>query len=291
MVAVTSDLSSEAARAEIVDAVARRLSARTGSVFSDAGEAACRAHLETSLTALRDDLETHKFAAQRAAALALVEDMSPRGLGFADLRSFVQSLRAAVLAAPALAGQRSEVEAWFFELAMVSTMRFVAHREAVIQEQAARLEVEHLESQLGELKAAFAEKTELLERIRQSSTPVAPVVEGILVVPLVGLFDAMRAELLTDRLLQEVTRARASVVILDISGVPAFDAQAAELIVRLAGAARLLGAALILVGVSPATARTMVEMAVELRGLRTMGSLQDGLALALRMRRLKIAPL
>ncbi|HEY0135895.1 MAG TPA: STAS domain-containing protein, partial [Nannocystis sp.] len=237
------------------------------------------------------DLETHKFAAMRAAVLAFVEEMSPRGLGYADLRALVQALRGAVLAVPAAAGQRSEVEAWFFELAMVGTMQFVAYRETRLQEQAARVEVQHLESQLDEIKAAYAEKTDLLERIRQSSTPVAPVVEGILVVPLVGLFDTMRAELLTDRLLQEITRARASVVILDISGVPSFDVQAAELIIRLGGAVRLLGAQLILVGVSPATASTMVEMGVVLTGLRAMGSLQDGLALALRLRRLKIAPL
>jgi anti-anti-sigma factor len=277
--------------AGLADAVASRLCARHGSVFGVIGEHRCRTHVTATLAALRDDLRTGKVAAMRAAVQALVEDMSARGLGFADLRLYMQSLRAALLDVPALADRRAQVDAWFFELALVCTMRFVAHREEVMQTRAAEIEVKHLESQLDELKAAFAEKTALLERIRETSTPVAPVVDGILVVPLVGLFDGLRAELLTDRLLQEVSRARASVVILDISGVPMFDVAAAGLIVRLAGAVRLLGAELILVGVSPATARTLVEMGVELAGLRAMGSLQDGLALALRSRRLKICPL
>jgi anti-anti-sigma factor len=167
----------------------------------------------------------------------------------------------------------------------------VVQREEVFQKEAARLEAQHLESQLDELRAAFAEKTALLEQLHQTSTPIAPVVEGILVVPLVGTVDAARTELLTERLLQAVTQARAQVVILDISGVPGFDAVAAALIVRLGQAVRLLGAELIVVGMAPATARTIVELGVELAGLRALGSLQDGLALALRLRRLTIAPL
>jgi anti-anti-sigma regulatory factor len=275
----------------LAEAVGRRLSLRTGSVFRDIGEVACRAHVDAALDALRDDLRTGKPEALRAATLAMIEELTPRGLGFADLRTFVQSLRTAVLGAPGAAESRDSLDGWFFELVMVCTMRFVVHREETIQRRAAQLEVEHLESQLDELKAAFAEKTDLLERIRQTSTPIAPVVEGILVVPLVGVFDTLRAELLTERLLQEVTRARASVVILDITGVPVFDAEAAELIVRLGGAVRMLGTELILVGVSPATASAIVELGVELTGLRARGTLQDGLALALRLRRLKIAPL
>jgi anti-anti-sigma factor len=127
--------------------------------------------------------------------------------------------------------------------------------------------------------------------VRQTSTPIAPVVAGILVVPLIGVFDAFRAELLTERLLQAVGQARARVVILDISGVPVFDAEAAGLTLRLAGAVRLLGTELILVGVSPATAATIVDLDLDLRSVRALASLQDGLALALRLQRLRIAPL
>lgn len=277
-------------QAELATALARRLCARPGSVFRILGEDACRTHVGAALLALRDDLASGKLEALRRAVLALVEQLAPHGLSFADLRQFVQSLRSAVLerAAPEL---HHPLDAWFFELVMVYAMRFVGHREEQSQQRAAQAEVDRLETQLGQLKAAFAEKTELLERIRQTSTPIAPVVEGILVVPLVGMFDTLRAEILTDRLLQAVSGARARVVILDISGVPMFDVEASALIVRLAQAVRLLGAELLLVGVSPATAQTLVELGVELHGLRALGTLQDGLALALKLRRLQITPL
>lgn len=170
-------------------------------------------------------------------------------------------------------------------------MHFMSQREESLQERAAQLEVRQMESQLSELKAAFEEKTQLLELIRQASTPIAPVVDGILVVPLVGVFDAFRAEILTEKLLQSVTSARARVVILDITGVPVFDAEAAQLVIRLAQAVRLLGSEMILVGVSSEIARTIVELGVDLKGLKTLGTLQTGLAQALAVRRLKIVPL
>ena len=186
---------------------------------------------------------------------------------------------------------RARLDEWLFQLVLLGAQRFVAQRERSFQEQTARLEVRQLEGQLQELKAAFAEKTRLLDVIRQASTPIAPVYDGILVVPLVGMFDSLRAQLLTDRLLQAVAHARAVVVILDISGVPVFDAQAVALILRLAQAVRLLGTELLLVGVSPTTAQTIVDLDVDLAGLRALGSLQDGLALALHLRRLQIVPL
>ncbi len=281
------------AQAEVAAAVGRRMSEKPGSVFADAGEAACRGHVRAALAALGEDLRGDRVEALRGAVQALVEELLPRGLRYSDLRFYVLTLRGAVLAAlPAGdAAVRQAVDAWFLELVLVCSLRFVVHRDEQIQEQAARDEVQRVGSQLAELKGALAEKSELLERIRQTSTPVAPVVEGILVVPLVGVFDAFRAELLTERLLQAVAQARAQVVILDISGVPVFDAEAAQLIIRLGRAVRLLGTELILVGVAPATARTIVDLGIDLAGLRALGTLQDGLALALQLRRLKISPL
>lgn len=283
----------EEAEAGLAAAVGRRLAEKPGSVFGEAGEAVCRGHVAAALAALREDLGGDRVEALRGAVQALVEALMPRGLRYSDLRFYIQTLRGAVLAAlpDGDAAVRQAVDGWFLELALVCSLRFVVHREEQIQEKAARDEVQRVGSQLDELKGALAEKSELLERIRQTSTPVAPVVEGILVVPLVGVFDAFRAELLTERLLQAVAQARAQVVILDISGVPVFDAEAAHLIIRLGKAVRLLGTELILVGVSPATARTIVALGIDLAGLRALGTLQDGLALALQLRRLKISPL
>lgn len=286
----------ERSQAGLVDELSRRLPSRAGSIFRVVGEVVCRQLAETALEALRRDLQAGKREAVRELAQALLRELATKGLNFADLRFFAQTLRTIVHASAEASSdvevdQRRRIDDWMFDLLLVSTMHFMSQREESLQERAAQLEVRQMESQLSELKAAFEEKTQLLELIRQASTPIAPVVDGILVVPLVGVFDAFRAEILTEKLLQSVTTARARVVILDITGVPVFDAEAAQLVIRLAQAVRLLGSEMILVGVSSEIARTIVELGVDLKGLKTLGTLQTGLAQALAVRRLKIVPL
>lgn len=286
----------ERSQAGLVDELSRRLPSRAGSIFRVVGEVVCRQLAETALGALRRDLQAGKREAVRELAQALLRELATKGLNFADLRFFAQTLRTIVHASAEAssdveADQRRRIDDWMFDLLLVSTMHFMSQREESLQERAAQLEVRQMESQLSELKAAFEEKTQLLELIRQASTPIAPVVDGILVVPLVGVFDAFRAEILTEKLLQSVTTARARVVILDITGVPVFDAEAAQLVIRLAQAVRLLGSEMMLVGVSSEIARTIVELGVDLKGLKTLGTLQTGLAQALAVRRLKIVPL
>lgn len=276
----------------LADELTKKLAARPGSIFRAIGGPATRELVARLLAALAADLAAGNDEAIRGAVGDGVRELAPRGLAFADLRLLTTTLRAAVLAAPELdPADRARLEAWLFQLVLVGAMQFVGHRERVFQEQAAQLEVRQLESQLSELKAAFEEKTRLLELIRQASTPIAPVHEGILVVPLVGVLDGFRAEVLTEKLLTGITQSRAQVVIVDISGVPVFDAEAAQHVLRAAQAVRLLGSQMILVGLSPEIARTIVDLGLELSGLRTLGSLQDGLALALALRKLHIAPL
>jgi rsbT co-antagonist protein RsbR len=285
----------ERARSTIAEAATARLIARAAGAFHRMGEQTCRKHVDAFLTALDDDLASAKLEAVRAAMQGLIEEPSVGGLSFADLRLFAQTLRShtrdALAADPDAAELRTRVDDWFFELLLVGTMRFVLQREAQTQARAAKLEIQRLETQLEELEAALGEKTRLLEIIRQASTPIAPVVRGILVVPLVGTFDGFRAELLTEKLLHEVSRVRARAIILDITGVPVFDTAAAQLIIRLTRAVRMLGTEVILVGMSPVNARTIVELGVDLSGLTTFATLQDGLAQALMLQRLQIAPI
>lgn len=276
----------------IVDAVVARLQGRASSVFHRIGEESCRQHVRAVVQALRDDLVANKREAVRTAVRALVEELAGEGLVFADLRFFANTLREAVLRAlaeqPGDADLRERVEEWLFELVLVCTMNFSVQREHQLQARALEQELRRLESQLGELQVALSEKTRLLEVIRQASTPIAPVVKGILVVPLVGMFDSFRAELLTEKLLNEISRTRARAVILDITGVPVFDTDAAQMIIRLAHAARLLGCELMLVGMSPNNARTIVDLGIDLTRFKTLATLQEGLAQALLLQRMKI---
>jgi anti-anti-sigma factor len=288
----------ESKRDEIISATAESLYGRSTSSFHRVGEKLCKSLVEQAVDALRDDLEAGKKSAVRGAVRSVVEALSGEGLNFSDLRFFAHSLRNHTRGALTEGGADDErgplepaIEDWFFELVLVATMHFIAQREQSLQERTVKLELEQLESQLAELQNALAEKTRLLEVIRQASTPIAPVVEGILVVPLVGTFDAFRAETLTEKLLQEIARAQARAVILDVSGVPIFDTEAAHLIIRLARTVRMLGTEFFLVGMSAANARTIVELGIDLSHLKTHGTLQDGLAQALILLRLRIAPI
>ncbi len=282
--------------ADALDDLRRRLCTRAGSVFQALPEADCRDLAARLLAAFRRDLAGTDHGALREVLTWVTRELTPKGLGYADLRQLAVSTRQALIprmnAASGLEiAARTRVEEWMFQLGLLGAMRYVAQRERVFQEQAAQLEVRQLEDQLLELKAAFEEKTRLLDLIRQASTPIAPVHDGILVVPLVGVFDAFRAQLLTETLLAGVVKARAQVVILDISGVPVFDAEAADHVVRTARAVRLLGTRLILVGLSPTVARTIIELGVDLAGLTTLSTLQDGLARALTLLKLAIVPM
>jgi anti-anti-sigma regulatory factor len=274
----------------IADELARNLSKKPGSVFRVLGGPATRAIVARMIAALASDAPGGADEAGRATVQALIGELAPRGLVFADLRVLTGALRAALLAGDVDADGRARSEAWLFTIVTAAATQFLAHREATFHEQATRLEVGQLESQLGELKAAYEEKSRLLEQIRQASTPIAPIYDGILVVPVVGVLDGFRAEVLTDKLLNAVTRARAQVVLVDVSGVPVFDAEAAQHVLRAAQAVRLLGSRVVLVGLSPEMAGTIVDLGLDLSGVRTLGSLQDGLALALSLRKLRIAP-
>lgn len=280
----------------VADQLGERLRGRAGSVFKSLDAATSAAVADDLIAALDADLAGPDHEALRARLTHITHELTPKGLGYADLRLLATTMRQVLLAAlreaPELdAEARGRVEEWLFQLALLGAMRYVAQREKLFQEQAAQLEVRQLEGQLQELKAAFAEKTRLLDVIRQASTPIAPVYDGILVVPLVGVVDAFRAQVLTETLLGGVVAARAQVVILDISGVPVFDIEAAEHIIRAARAVRLLGTQLILVGLSPTIAGTIVELGVDLGGLTTLSTLQAGLARALQLRKLQIVPI
>jgi rsbT co-antagonist protein RsbR len=118
--------------------------------------------------------------------------------------------------------------------------------------------------------------------LRELSTPLIPIADRVVVVPLIGTIDEQRAEQMLEALLAGVSTQRAETVIIDITGVRAVDTQVAAVFVRAAKAVRLLGAEVILTGIKPQIAETLVRMGVDLSGMRTLGSLQVGIAHALK---------
>jgi rsbT co-antagonist protein RsbR len=123
--------------------------------------------------------------------------------------------------------------------------------------------------------------TQMREQVWELSTPVLPVHDHVLVLPLIGVVDTERARRFTERLLLTVKQTRAQVVLLDITGVPMVDIAVAQALLQAAEATQLLGAEVALVGVRSEVAQTLVTSNVNMERLVTKANLQAGIEYAL----------
>ena len=121
------------------------------------------------------------------------------------------------------------------------------------------------------------------DAIRELSTPVLRVRERLLILPIIGVLDSERARQLTEQLLSGIRTHRAKVVVIDITGAPEVDATVANHLVQTVDACRLMGASVIITGLSPKIAQTLVTLGVDLSKVHTMGDLQGGLEEAERL--------
>jgi len=117
--------------------------------------------------------------------------------------------------------------------------------------------------------------------LRELSTPLIPINDQVMVMPLIGTVDSYRTQQVMDSLLQGIATNHAQIAIIDITGVPVVDSQVADALVRAARAVRLLGARVVLTGIRPEVAQTLVGLGIDLSGIVTRGSLQSGIAYAL----------
>jgi rsbT co-antagonist protein RsbR len=121
------------------------------------------------------------------------------------------------------------------------------------------------------------------EAIRELSTPVLQVRDRLLILPIIGMIDTFRAKQLTEGLLHAIRANRAKVAVMDITGVAAVDSKVANHLVQTVAAARLMGAVVIVTGLSADVAQALVALGVDLRSITTVGDLQGGLELAERL--------
>lgn len=130
-------------------------------------------------------------------------------------------------------------------------------------------------------KEAEEAKTRMREQIlAELSTPLIPIHEGVVVMPLIGALDRARAARVVEALLTGVTAMRARVAVLDITGVPAVDVEVADTLVRAAKGVRLLGAQVVLTGIRAEVAQAFVALGTDLQGIVTLGTLQAGVRYA-----------
>jgi rsbT co-antagonist protein RsbR len=121
------------------------------------------------------------------------------------------------------------------------------------------------------------------EAIRELSTPVLQVRERLLILPIIGQLDGQRARQLTEQLLRAIRTNRARVVVIDITGVPTIDSTVANHLVQTVDASRLMGASVIITGLSPEIAQTLVTLGVDLSKVNAVGDLQGGIEQAERL--------
>jgi rsbT co-antagonist protein RsbR len=211
-------------------------------------------------------LETGTFEALQAYSRRLSERIIPRGVETDEVVGIVLLLRD-VLARSLFAKYQDHVEKLnrildSYEpaanrIANTVAVGFVEERERVIRQQQ--------------------------EAIRELSTPVLQVRERLLILPIIGVIDPQRARQLTEQLLRAIRANRAKVVVIDVTGVAAMDSGVANHLVQTVEASRLLGATVIVTGLSPEIAQTLVTIGVDLSEMATVGDLQGGIEEAERL--------
>ena len=218
-------------------------------------------------------LETRTLEALQAYAQNLSERIIPRGVETHEVVGIVLLLRD-VLARSLFSKYHTDAslhnrvldayEPAANAIAITVAVGFVRERERIIREQQ--------------------------EAIRELSTPVLQVRERLLILPIIGLIDPHRARQLTEQLLRGIRANRAKVVVIDITGVAAMDANVANHLVLTVESARLLGARVIVTGLSPEIAQTLVNIGVDLGKMNTVGDLQGGIEEAERLLGYKVVP-
>src|SRR5438552_18764015 len=219
-------------------------------------------------------LETGTYEALQAYARNLSERIIPRGVETHEVVGIVLLLRD-VLARSLFAKYQADFrllnrildayEPAANRVANTVAVGFVQERERIIREQQ--------------------------EAIRELSTPVLQVRERLLILPIIGVIDSPRARQLTEQLLRGIRANRARVVVIDITGVAAMDSSVANHRVLTVEASRLLGAAVIVTGLSPEIAQTAVSIGVNLGKMHTVGDLQGGIEEAERGLGYKVVPI
>ncbi|MCT4544631.1 MAG: PAS domain-containing protein [Vallitalea sp.] len=124
--------------------------------------------------------------------------------------------------------------------------------------------------------------------IREMATPTIKLWDGVLVLPVVGIVDSMRAQHMMETMLNKIMETYSKVIIMDIQGVAAVDTAVANHMIKITKATKLMGCECILSGISPAVAQTIIQLGIEMENINTKSTLSDALAEAFTILNLEV---
>lgn len=231
-----------------------------------------RAILEALAVALREgdlegrvDLDADEWADVKQLLKEATDRRVERGFSPSEMATFILSLKQPLFEAlteeftespQVLLREVMLVSRLLDQLGLYTNEVYIAEREEIIQRQ----------------------QTEMMEL----STPVVQLWDRILVLPLIGTLDSVRAQMVMENLLQAIVERGAEFAIVDITGVPTVDTLVAQHLLKTAAAVRLMGANCIISGIRPQIAQTIVHLGVDLPQVVTKADIQSALGYALR---------
>jgi len=127
------------------------------------------------------------------------------------------------------------------------------------------------------------------EELKQTSTPITSIWDGVLTLPIIGTLDSSRTMMIMENLLTRIEADRARAVVMDVTGVVAVDSQVSHHLIQMTRAIRLMGAQAILTGIRPDIARALTSLNIDLGNVTTCATLSDGLKEAFRMMRIEVS--
>lgn len=243
--------------------------ARTASMISDPElQAQCQEFISLLAVALasgHDDINAESWRPVRDFLAGVSRSRSRQGFSPSETATFVFSFKEPLLA----------------------NLRRVFHNEDG-QLMAELWDLLHVLDALGlyTTEVHQAAREELIRRqseeMLELSTPVIQLWDGILAMPLIGVLDSSRTQIVMEALLQQIVATRSPIAILDITGVPTVDTLTAQHLLKTVAATRLMGAECIISGIRPQIAQTIVHLGVNLGDIVTKASLADAFQVALK---------
>ncbi|RZI66411.1 STAS domain-containing protein [Variovorax guangxiensis] len=205
--------------------------------------------------------------------------------GWAELRHVLETLSSSRAARGQTAGDTSR-----FILALKKPL-FAGLQQQLAADPAALMDAIWATTTLIDQAAQYTVSTfqqareELIKRQQEEllelSTPVIKLWDGVLAVPMIGVLDSNRTQIVMETLLQSIADTESALAIIDITGVPTVDTLVAQHLLKTVSAIRLMGADCIISGIRPQIAQTIVHLGIDLQGITTKATLADALSLAL----------